>query len=276
MATYDIVMLIVILIAAFLGWQKGMAWQLASLAAIGVSFFVATNFGEQLAPQISIEDPFTQWLAAVVILYLGTSLAIWMVFRIVKTSIEQMKLKDFDRQMGALLGAAKGVAIVCIITMLLVGLPQGQQAVMQSRAGHYVHELVHRARPLLPESANQYIGKYMDQFEEQMHSLDPNYASQNQGYPGQIFPAQNPGYPGQNYPAQNPSYGNQNYDQPAQVPQPIYGQQPSAPTYQQPTYQPPTQPAPDHSAGPRTERRPVPATAVAEGRSTQITQPAPG
>ena len=42
------------------------------------------------------------------VLYLLTSLAIWIVFRFISSVIERVKLKEFDRQMGALFGLAKG------------------------------------------------------------------------------------------------------------------------------------------------------------------------
>ncbi len=42
------------------------------------------------------------------VLYILTSLAIWLLFRMVSGIIDRVKLKEFDRQMGALFGLAKG------------------------------------------------------------------------------------------------------------------------------------------------------------------------
>ena len=49
MALYDIVMLVVVVGAIWFGWWKGMAWQIASLAAIIVSYIVAVNFREPVS-----------------------------------------------------------------------------------------------------------------------------------------------------------------------------------------------------------------------------------
>ena len=56
MALYDIIMLVVILGAVAFGYWKGFAWQVASLAAIIVSYFVALKFREPVAQYI--EGPF--------------------------------------------------------------------------------------------------------------------------------------------------------------------------------------------------------------------------
>ncbi|MGD0653006.1 MAG: CvpA family protein, partial [Thermoguttaceae bacterium] len=48
--TYDIVMLVVLLGATVLGAWKGMIWQIASLASLLVSAWVALHFSAPLAP----------------------------------------------------------------------------------------------------------------------------------------------------------------------------------------------------------------------------------
>ncbi len=44
METYDICMLLVLVAATVFGAYKGMAWQIASLASLVVSYFVALRF----------------------------------------------------------------------------------------------------------------------------------------------------------------------------------------------------------------------------------------
>jgi hypothetical protein len=54
-------------------------------------------------------------------LYLATSLAVWLLFRLVAGIIDKVKLKDFDRQVGALIGVAKGVLLCLVITFFARG-----------------------------------------------------------------------------------------------------------------------------------------------------------
>ena len=76
MSPYDILMIVVLLAATIFGAWKGMAWQLASLASLVLSYFAALKFSPQLAPLISDQAPWNRFVAMLVI-YLGTSVAIW-------------------------------------------------------------------------------------------------------------------------------------------------------------------------------------------------------
>ena len=86
MQTYDIIMLAVLAGCTFFGAWKGMAWQLASLSSLGVSYVVALKFSDQLAPYLGEKAPGNR-LAAMLVLYLATSLAVWLAFRVVASII---------------------------------------------------------------------------------------------------------------------------------------------------------------------------------------------
>src|SRR3990172_2115140 len=110
MQTYDILMLLVLVAATLFGFWKGMAWQIASLASLVVSYFAALRFADQLAPMISDHAPWNKFVAMLAI-YIGTSFVIWTVFRLISGVIDKVKLDGFDHQMGALIGLAKGVLL---------------------------------------------------------------------------------------------------------------------------------------------------------------------
>jgi membrane protein required for colicin V production len=93
--TYDLLMLIVLVGATIFGAWKGMAWQLASLASVVVSVMVAMQFGATLAPYISQDERWNRFIA-MLILYLVTSVAVWLAFRLVAGAIDRVRLKDFD------------------------------------------------------------------------------------------------------------------------------------------------------------------------------------
>ena len=112
MSIYDIVMLVIFFGSVLFGYRKGLAWQIASLAAIGLSYFVAVNFRNPVAQLISVEAPWNQF-AAMLILFLGTSLVVWTIYASTSKSIKRLELKGFDRQAGAILGVFKG-GILCM------------------------------------------------------------------------------------------------------------------------------------------------------------------
>ena len=120
-------MLAVLLAATACGAWKGVAWQVASLGAIVASYVVAYRYRDAVAAWIPATAPWRVFLA-MLLLYVGTSLAIWIVFRLVSRLIDRMKLKEFDRQIGALLGLAKGMVLCVIITLFAVTLLGGTAA----------------------------------------------------------------------------------------------------------------------------------------------------
>src|SRR5687767_3696119 len=82
MQTYDMMMLVVLVGATVFGFWKGMAWQIASLASLIVSYFAALRFSEQLAPVFGQQAPLNRFVAMAAI-YVGTSFFIWTLFRFI-------------------------------------------------------------------------------------------------------------------------------------------------------------------------------------------------
>src|SRR3954467_9465027 len=108
MQTYDMLMLAVLVAATVFGFWKGMAWQIASLASLIVSYFASLRFSTQLAPMFGQNAPLNR-LSAMLAIYVATSFVVWMIFRLVSELIDRVKLESFDRQLGGILGFAKGV-----------------------------------------------------------------------------------------------------------------------------------------------------------------------
>ncbi|NLE39422.1 MAG: CvpA family protein, partial [Pirellulaceae bacterium] len=152
------------------GFWKGMAWQLASLASVVVSALVALRFNAALAPKLSEQEPWNLYLASL-ILFLATGLAIWVVFRLVARFIDRVKLKEFDHQVGALFGLAKGVLFCILITFFVVGLSESaRQRVLDSRSGHYIALLLKNATPVLPVEITNHLGEHIEDLQQK---LDP-------------------------------------------------------------------------------------------------------
>ena len=80
MQSYDVIMLMVLGGATLLGAMRGMAWQVASLASMIVSSIVAVRYSRPAGAAHRRQSESTGRLLAMLILYLLTSLAIWMHF----------------------------------------------------------------------------------------------------------------------------------------------------------------------------------------------------
>ena len=186
MQIYDIIMLVILLFTIIMGYRRGLAWQVASLAAIGVSYFVAINFRDVVAAKINAEQPWNTFLA-MLILYVGTSFSIWIVFQMVKGIIDKAKLKEFDQQLGAIIGAVKGAALCIVITFFGVTLlgPHQTQAIVQSRSGYYISKFLDKATGVMPQELSQVLGPYLEKLDKGLEGAnpkqDPYFADDNFG-----------------------------------------------------------------------------------------------
>jgi membrane protein required for colicin V production len=173
MALYDIIMLAVLVLAVLFGAWKGMAWQLASLASLVLSYMLALQFSGQVAPLLSIDPPLNHFVAMLII-YAVTSLVVWLVFRMVADAIDRVRLKEFDRQMGALFGAAKGVLFCVAITFFAVTLSEKSRGmVREARSGLYIAHLIDRADAAMPEDLHQHVGPILHRLEERLDEDGP-------------------------------------------------------------------------------------------------------
>ncbi len=167
---YDIFVLAVLAATTLYGLWKGVAWQVASIASLVLSTVVAGRYGAALAPYLSNQAPWNRFLA-MLILYLATSAGIWMLFRLVSRLIDRIHLKDFDRQIGAILGFAKGLLLCVVVTFFAVTLSESaRQSILHSPSGYYMAKLIHNAGPFLPQEVRDLLGKYIDELD---HELDP-------------------------------------------------------------------------------------------------------
>lgn len=167
---YDFLMLAVLVGMGIYGAWKGVAWQVAALASVLVSAAVAVHGSAPLAPYFSAHEPWNRFLAMLV-LYVATAGAIWLLFRLVKGIIDRVQLKEFDRQLGATFGLAKGILYCVIITFFAVTLSEAaRQAVLQSHSGDLIARGIRNANPILPDDVRKWLGKYIDELDAQLHS----------------------------------------------------------------------------------------------------------
>jgi membrane protein required for colicin V production len=193
---YDLVMLGVLAGAAVLGYFKGMIWQLAWIAGIAVSTYAAFRFGPALAPTFGNQAPWNRF-AAMLAIYVGSSLGVWIVFRLISGAINAVHLSAFDHQLGLLLGLAKGALLCIVITFFAVTLaPTYRQQIVASRSGRLVANLIVRADTYLPKELHETVGPFVKQFEQQFQGLPdspaaaagqpPAFAGQPTGQPIQL------------------------------------------------------------------------------------------
>lgn len=165
---YDLVMLGILAAAAVLGYFKGLVWQIAWIAGIAASTYVALRFGGPLSPFFGQQAPWNK-LIAMLALYVATSFAVWLIFRVISGAINAIHLSAFDHQLGLLLGLAKGVLLCVVITFFTVTLAPGyRDQIVASRSGRIVAEIIVRADRYLPKDVVETVDPFVKQFEDQL------------------------------------------------------------------------------------------------------------
>jgi len=165
--SYDIVMLGLLATAGLLGYFKGIIWQIAWIAGICLSSYVALRFSGQLAPLTGQQAPWDR-LLAMLALYVATSLAVWIGFRVISSAIDAVHLGAFDHQLGLIFGLAKGALICVVVTFFTVTMvPAYRNQITGSRSGQIVARLIGEADRYLPPDVHETINPFLQQFNEQ-------------------------------------------------------------------------------------------------------------
>jgi membrane protein required for colicin V production len=195
MEIYDVLMVAILAAAALFGAWKGLAWQVASVGSIIISYFVALTFRGPVAAMIDAAAPWNMFLA-MLLLYVGSSAAVWIGFNMVRGAINRFKLKEWDRQIGALLGLAKG-GLLCILStffaLMLLG-PTQREQIIHSNSGYAIAVVIHNADAVMPKEVGELVGPYLEDFGEKLaRPLGEGHATEGVGgmplnVPGPLAP----------------------------------------------------------------------------------------
>ncbi len=114
------------------------------------------------------------------VLYVITAGAIWILFRLVSNIINRVKLQEFDRQLGATFGLAKGILYCVVITFFAVTLSESsRQVVLASHSGDLIARGIRNANPIMPEDVRKYLGEYIDELDKGLHTPPQTAAQQS-------------------------------------------------------------------------------------------------
>ena len=163
MQAYDIIVLLLLIVATVWGARRGLAKQIATIASLVVGYIVAVNFREPVAAMIEVQHPWNLF-AAMLGLFMATSLAIWIAFRFVNVTIEKAGLDGFDAQMGGLFGLLKGFVLAMAMTMFAVAMlgDMPRQQILGSFSGYNICRVISAGRQVVPAEWQQLVQPYLE------------------------------------------------------------------------------------------------------------------
>lgn len=160
MVIYDWVMIGILVLGVIQGAWRGLAWQLAPIASLVLGYIVAIPMSAQFAPWFG-DKPTSRFLA-ILVLYAVVSLGVYMIARALRESIERIKLVEFDRHLGAILGGMKGALVCLVVTFFAVGLSeQAREYVLNSYSGIAAGEVIHHLEPIMPAQMEEVLEPYL-------------------------------------------------------------------------------------------------------------------
>jgi uncharacterized membrane protein required for colicin V production len=186
MALYDLVMVVILIVAAYRGGTRGIVYQLAAIATRVCCFLFAGRLAPQLATLLpGLEPPWNRW-SAMFLLYVGFSFITFGTARILHGWIEKAKIEDLDRHLGAVFGLMKGLVFCLVVTFFLVtSSDRMRDTVVQSASGYAAAIIMDRLHPVMPDELHEMLEPYIHQldrpdmelrFSEDGHDVDGNRA----------------------------------------------------------------------------------------------------
>jgi len=126
----DIALLTIVGLSTLVGLWRGFVVEVMSLAVWVAAFWLAFAFGDEAATLFegAVQAPSARLFLGYAMLFVGAlmvgGLATWLMGRIVKTT----GLSGTDRLLGLVFGLLRGVALACVLVLLLGFTPMPQDA----------------------------------------------------------------------------------------------------------------------------------------------------
>ncbi|MEZ6093696.1 MAG: CvpA family protein [Pirellulaceae bacterium] len=122
-----------------------------------------------MTARLGIDKPWAPFLS-MLILYVGTSLVIWVAYGYIRETIKRMHLKTFDAQTGGLLGAFKGALLCMVVTMFAVTLlgDNVRRAVVESRSGGFIAKSINKLNAVVPDELHTILNPFVEDFNSQL------------------------------------------------------------------------------------------------------------
>lgn len=173
---YDLVMLGILLLTLWRGATKGIAWQVAGLASLALSFVFATPLSAKVAPYIPLDAPLNRWVSMLVI-YTAFSFGCFAVARGFRGWLERSKLEEFDRHLGAMFGLMKGAVGCFVVTFFAVCLSDASgKMVIDTVTGRVCISVMNRLQGVLPRELEEVIASRFERAERN-YGGDSDYDS---------------------------------------------------------------------------------------------------
>lgn len=160
MSMLDLIVLLVLILAAVRGLMRGMVDTLFSLAAWVLAFVLGKWGALMVAPllPISIENPAIRYFAGFAVVFLLVLIGVLLLGHALASLVKAVGLGSADKVLGGVLGLAKGLVILIGLTLAagLTSLPR-TDFWKQARLSNSPQAMAKLSLPLLPADVAKYV-----------------------------------------------------------------------------------------------------------------------
>lgn len=164
----DVSTLILLGTGAIFGALTGLLWQVARLAAFGVSLYSCLFWHEEVArrlsPYFQSSSPSALSVVSYLIAFLGVYLLLFSVTLLIEKGIKVVKLKPMDRAFGAAFGAAKAGLLVgaVLLGLVLYPNPASEKSLGESRMAPYLLEAMRALIVAVPQEYKNRLSQSLE------------------------------------------------------------------------------------------------------------------
>ncbi|TDS83475.1 CvpA family protein [Comamonas sp. JUb58] len=169
MSALDWVFILILLGSVLIGALRGLVFEVLSLISWVLAFFAARLWGAQVGLWLPMQemDEGVRIAAGLVIVFVVAIFALGLVIRIIGKLVQIVGLRPFDRTLGALFGALRGVLLLVLIALvfMLTSMRESQIWNTSVFAPHLV-SAVSVLRPWMPQELGRHWSSLVDQLTE--------------------------------------------------------------------------------------------------------------
>nr|WP_315202427.1 CvpA family protein [uncultured Albidiferax sp.] len=159
-ALLDWAVLATLVLSLVLGAVRGLVYEVLSVLGWIAAFVAAQWFAADVAAALPMgtASATLRFAAGFVLVFVAAAFAAGLIARLIQTLVQAVGLRPVDRVLGAVFGLLRGAILVLIggVVVHLTGMHQGAWW-QESRSAGVVTEVLHTARPLLPEAFSQFL-----------------------------------------------------------------------------------------------------------------------
>ena len=134
MNSLDIIIIAIICLVGFRGYNRGLIKEAVSLVSVFVGLFMAAHLHTIFVPHLKVyfANPGTVLALSYLITFLGTLVALWFLVQFLQGVLKLAMLTVVDKAAGAAFGVVEGMLLSLVLLLLLKAMLPGTAAVKNS------------------------------------------------------------------------------------------------------------------------------------------------